>query len=224
MKNLVVLFLISTLLNAQNPKVYAALGDIIYDNAPKIEKLKDLTTFASSVDKINQYINDVNTSKEYGFLLDAGDMQSDKLIYLKKLRGLVKTNDYFVRSVKSKFKVSMDTQDHLLFSATVNSGLIDTEKNKSEIVNYYLEHSDDINASGIIQEFLDKDEALRKEKEARLKNRAIEKDIKESQEAKIKRLRKNDKEKQEVLKKSLEEEVFKKKSAIRENLIKELSN
>jgi len=29
MKNLVVLFLISTLLNAQNPKVYAALGDII---------------------------------------------------------------------------------------------------------------------------------------------------------------------------------------------------
>lgn len=221
MKKIIILFLLSTFLIAQNPKVYSALGNAIYDNAEKIEKLKKIEKFSSYEEKINQYITDVNKAKNDGFLIEKGSIDIDKKAYLGQLRELAKTNDFFLRSVNNSFKYSISNEDNLLFSQMVNSALIDTNKNKSNIINYYLEHSDDINATGVIQEYLDEDQALQKERENRRKIRVTAKEL---EKAKIKRIRKNDKEKQDALRKSLEAEVIRKKTEIRKNQIKELAD
>lgn len=219
MKKIIILFIVSTLLIAQNPKVYSVLGNVIYDNANNIEKLKFIEKFSSFEDKIDKYVIDVNKTKNDGFLIETGTDNIDKAAYLDKLRELAKINDFFVRSANSSFEYSINNEDSKLFSEMINSGLIDMRKNKSEIINYYLEHSNDINATGVLQEFLDEDQALRKEREDSLKLRLT---TKEQEEAKIKRIRKNDQEKQEAIQKSLEEEVVRKKIEIRKNQIKEL--
>ncbi len=221
MKKIIILFLLSTFLIAQNPQVYSTLGDAIYNNAEKIEKLKQIEKFSSFEDKINKYIADVNKAKNDGFSIEKGSKDIDKKAYLGELRELAKMNDFFLRSVKNNFEYSMNNEDNLLFSQMVNSGLIDTKKNKSDIINYYLEHSDDINATGIIQEYMDEDQALQKKREDRRELRVTSKEL---EEAKIKRIRKNDKEKQDALQKSLEAEVIRKKKEIRKNQIKELAD
>jgi len=220
-KKIIILFLLSTFLIAQNPQVYSTLGDAIYNNAEKIEKLKQIEKFSSFEDKINKYIADVNKAKNDGFSIEKGSKDIDKKAYLGELRELAKMNDFFLRSVKNNFEYSMNNEDNLLFSQMVNSGLIDTKKNKSDIINYYLEHSDDINATGIIQEYMDEDQALQKKREDRRELRVTSKEL---EEAKIKRIRKNDKEKQDALQKSLEAEVIRKKKEIRKNQIKELAD
>lgn len=221
MKKIIILLLLSTLLLAQNPKVYSALGDAIYDNAEKIEKLKKIEKFSSFHEKIDSYVIAVAKAKNDGFAIERGSKDIDKKAYLEKLRELAKTNDFFLRSVNSSFEYSISSEDNLLFSQMVNSALIDTEKNKSTIINYYLEHSEEINATGVIQKYLDEDKALQKERENRRKLRVTAKEL---EKAKIKRIRKNDKEKQEALQKSLEAEVLRKKTAIRKNQIKELAD
>jgi len=220
-KKIIILFLLSTFLIAQNPKVYSALGNAIYDNAEKIEKLKKIEKFSSFEEKINKYITDVKRAKNDGFSIERASKDIDKKAYLEELRELAKINDFFLRSVNSSFEYSIGHEDNLLFSQMVNSGLIDTQKNKSDIINYYLEHSDDINATGVIQEYLDKDQALQKEREDRRKLRVTSKEL---EKAKIKRIRKNDREKQDALQKSLEAEVVRKKTEIRKNQIKELAD
>ena len=42
MKLISILFFFSVMLFAQNPAVYAPLGDIVYDNVEKIAKLKNI--------------------------------------------------------------------------------------------------------------------------------------------------------------------------------------
>jgi len=219
MKKMIILFIVSTLLIAQNPKVYSVLGDVIYDNAKNIEKLKDIKKFSSFEDKIDKYIIDVNKTKNDGFLVETGSSNIDKMAYLDKLRELAKINDFFLRSANSTLEYSINNSDSSLFSEIINNGLIDMKQNKSKILNYYLEHSDEINATVALQKFLDEDQALRKEREESLKLRVTTKEL---EEAKIKRIRKNDRQKQEALQKALEEEVVRKKTAIRKNQIKEL--
>lgn len=202
------------------PDVYAALGDVIYGNIDNIVKLKELDAFKSFSEKINSYSRDVEKSKAIGFDIEAGNKNIDEVVYLETLRTLSKENDYFVRSVKSAYKSSLEKQDSKLFLDTVNSGLIDTDKNRDQIVEYYLKHSEDINASGIIQKFLDEDAKIKSKR----KSYSYEKAKKLREEAKIRRIREDDRKKQAQLEKELTEEVQQKKLEIRENQKKELFN
>ena len=221
MKKLVILFLLATLIFAQNPNVYSALGDVIYNNVDAIEKLKHIPEFSASKEKIEKYIEDVHNIKKDGFAIESGDKSLDKDEYLNKLRELSKINDSFVRDVKTSFKESITSENNELFLATVNSGLIDTNFCKQDILEYYLNHSDDINASAVIQELLDEEAVVKKRiTESRQKSRNT---IEKIQADKIKRIRQRDKFRQEAIKKSLEEEVIKKKKEILENQKKELS-
>ena len=52
---------------ANNPQVYAALGDTIYNNAPKIEKLKDIEKFKIIKLDVEKYVAMVKLIKEYGY-------------------------------------------------------------------------------------------------------------------------------------------------------------
>jgi len=200
------------------PDVYSALGDVIYGNIESIVKLKELDAFKSFSEKINNYSKNVKKSKAVGFDIESGNKNIDEVVYLETLRTLSKENDYFVRSVKSAYKSSVEKQDNKLFLDTVNSGLLDTDKNRDQIVEYYLKHSEDINASGIIQKYLDEDAKLKSKK----KSYDYAKVKKLREEAKIRRIREDDKKKQAQLEKELTEEVQQKKLEIRENQKKEL--
>lgn len=217
MKKLIFLSLLTTLALAQNPRVYSALGDVMYDNVEKIEKLKNIAEFSIAESKIDKYVEDVKNTKKDGFSIESKDKNINKSEYLSKLRELSKTNDFFVRDVKKYFIKSIEIQDNRLFTATVNSGLLDTKAHKQEIINYYLKHSNDLDASGAIQSFLNEDKAIKKRSKAR-------KDINKNIEAsKIKRIRQRDKRLEEAVRKSLEEELIQKKNKIRQYQKKELS-
>ena len=200
------------------PNVYSALGDVIYGNVDKIVKLKELDTFKSFSEKINSYAKKVEKSKAIGFDIESGNKNIDEVSYLETLRSLSKENDYFVRSVRSAYKSSIKEEDNQLFLQTVNSGLLNTDKKRDQIVEYYLKHSQDINASGIIQKYLDEDAKLKTKK----KTYDYAKAKKLRDEAKIRRIREEDKKKQAELEKELTEEVKQKKLEIIENQKKEL--
>lgn len=207
-------------ISLKNPQVYSALGDVIYDNVQKIKKLKNIPQFSQFEDKIDVYVKEVNKAKEIAYAIEAGDKTKDKKVYLEKLRELSKTNDFFQRTTTSLFESSISKQDNELFLNTLNSELIDTKKHKDKIMEYYFAHSDDINATGIIQEYLDEDKMFMKEKETTKKAALSKKQI---QEAKIKRIREKDKAKQESIQKALEEELIKKKKEIRKEQVEELT-
>ncbi|WP_373036400.1 hypothetical protein [Sulfurimonas sp.] len=207
-------------LSFKNPQVYAALGDVIYDNVEKIEKLKYIPKFSQFEGKIDAYIKEVYKAKDIAYAIEAGDKTKDKKEYLEKLRELSKTNDFFKRTTMNLFESSMLTQDNELFLQTLNSELIDTKKYKDKILEYYFAHSTEMEATGVIQKYLDEDKMLMKQQETTKKAVLTKKQI---QEAKIKRIRRNDKAKQESIQKALEEEVMKKKKEIRKEQVEELT-
>jgi len=221
MKKLLLLTILTSLLLANNPKPYAALGDVIYDNASKIESLQEISIYELYKDDIGKYLKNVAETKKEGFLLELGKANINKREYLKRLRKLSETNDYFLRSIKSNYRESMSDNKYDLFSQIINSGLIDTATHKKEIIDYYYEHQEDINASGVIENFLEEDAKLRALKEAQKKRYKTKKEL---QAEKIKRIRENDRRKQAELEKKLQEDAEYKKLQIREKQKKELAN
>ncbi|WP_294963220.1 hypothetical protein [Sulfurimonas sp.] len=220
MIKLLILSLLSTLLIAQNPKVYSALGDVIYNNVENIEKLKNITYYSEFEEKIDSYVKDVYKAKDIGYEIESGNKKVDKKQYLQTIRQLSKINDFFYRLIVKSYKSSIIDQDNLFFSKIINSGMIDTKKNKDEILEYYFAHSYDMNSSGVIQKYLDEDKKL-KQKQTVSKKQTLSK--KQIQDAKIKRIREKDKAKQESIQKTLEDELIKKKSDIRKEQVEELT-
>ena len=212
--------LFSTIVFAKNPFPFSALGDIIYDNAPKIEKLKKIDDFAVYNKKIDNYILDVKKAKQEGFSLEKKSNAILRKSYLEKLRSLAKTNDYFVHLVKVLYKNSIKTDNPELFSKLVNSGLLDTDAYKKEIINYYFAHQKSIDSHGVIQKYLDEDAKLKAKKEAQ-QRRYNNKKAKEAE--RIRYIREQDKIQQERLEKKLQEELQEKKMEIREYQKRELS-
>ncbi|MDH4944650.1 hypothetical protein [Sulfurimonas sp. C5] len=219
MQKLILLYLFTTIIFAKNPIVYAALGDVIYNNADKIEKLHEIDEFNIYDDKINQYVQKVNNAKKEGFKIEQGDKSIDKKEYLTTLRALSKENDFFLRESKRMYEGSLKNENSKLFSQLINSGLIDVEENKQEIIDYYFIHQEDINASGVIENILEEDAALKVRKEAELRKT---KSKQERELEKIKRIREKDKREQEALEQKLQKELEDKKKQLRQEQKEEL--
>ena len=220
-KILLLIPLLTALLLANNPRPYAALGDVIYDNAKYIEKLQNIDSCQVSKVEIQKYLKDVNKTKKYGFELEAHKANRDKKVYLNRLRELSKINDDYVRRVKAGYAISMKTDNYQLFSQVINSGLIDIKEKKLEIIDYYYKHRDDINATGVIGDLLDEDAKLKARKEALRKQRKTQKELEAE---KIKRIRENDRREKERLELELQRNLEKEQERIREEQKKELSN
>jgi hypothetical protein len=212
--------LLSTLAFAANPAVYSALGDVIYDNAPHIDNLKNIKEYERYRVRIEEYVSKVAQAKEEGFRLEKGDTSVDKKDYLLKLRELSATNDFFVKDVHASYKASMRDKDNELFSKMINSKLLDLNKYKSEIKEYYIQNSEGITQEGVIQQFLDEDARLAKQRELNKKKYKTKEEIERE---KIQRLRKKDKEQAEALQKALEKELQEKKKKILKEQVQELS-
>jgi hypothetical protein len=221
MKNIILfIFVFLVALYAENPKVYSALGDVIYNNAHNIEKLASIKEFSSFKPKIEKYIDDVNKTKKIGFDLELGYQVVDKKAYLDTLRRLSKTNDFFIREVDIKFRNALRTENSKLFDKMINSSLLNTQKYKSDIIEYYFNHSNELNTTGLIQHYLDEDAALKAKQEAQRKRYKTKR---QRELERIKYLREKDKLEQEKLEKQLEKKLKEKKLEIREYQEKELS-
>jgi len=211
--------LLNITLYAQNPKAFSALGDVIYNNVDKIQKLENIDDYEVYKKKIKEYVADVKKLKKEGFALDEG-INTNKMQYLNKLRKLSQTNDFLVRSAKRNLDLAIENENSKFFSQLINTGLIDEKKSKNKIIDYYFSHSDEVNATGLIQKYLDNDKNLRGKKEYK-KSLLNSKKLRELE--KIKRIRKKDKLQQEKLEQQLNQEVQKKKLQIRQEQKKELS-
>jgi hypothetical protein len=213
-----VLFVMS--LFAENPAVYAPLGNVVYNNVEKIAKLKNIDGYAKS-DKIVDYVEEVAKTKEAGFAIELGKKSIGKKTYLSKLRKLAKINDFYIREVYKAYNDAIITEDSFVVSKMINSGLMDTDKFKNEIIEYYFKHMDTMDTDGVVQKYLDENAKSREHKKIpKIKKRGPTKE--ELQKAKIERLRRNDKLKQEAIQKTLEKEIIQEKLKIREEQLREL--
>ena len=220
MKAIVLFFvMISSVFAIVYPKVYSSLGDKIYDNAPKIEKLSKIKEYKEFEDKIDNYIKDVKDAMSLGYALEY-KLSKNNEKYLKQLRELAKTNDFFVKSANSMFKKSMKTDNYELFLNIIDTGLIDLDRNKDIILEYYNANKNNIPLRGKLKELVVKKETKTK---VRHSKEYYEKLRKLREQEKIKRLREKDKRKQELLQKKLEEEIKLKKQKIEQEQIKELN-
>ena len=89
MKKLLIISLLATFLFAQNPRVYSAIGDDIYNNVEAIENLIPLSEYKADEDKIQKYVKEVKAAKEVGFKVEARDKEVKASIYLQTLRILI---------------------------------------------------------------------------------------------------------------------------------------
>ena len=213
------MLLLFVALEAKNPYPFAALGDVIYDNADKVQKLQNIDGFLIYNDKIQKYLRDVKRAKEEGFALEAGK-KKDKKAYLNRLRTLAKEYDLFRRSVEVSFEEAVKNKNVKLVEQLINSGLLDTDRYKKEILDFYFDHVGEMSTEGLIQSYLDDDAKLRKKRAAQRK-RYLSKKQRELE--RIKRIRKKDKLEQERLEKQLQQELIQKKKEIQAYQKKELS-
>jgi len=217
MNQIIILSILTTFLFAQNPRVYSAIGDDIYNNIDAIENLKLLSSYPYEEKKINSYISNVKENKEMGFKIESGDKDVKASIYLNKLRELSKINDSFKRKIKLNFDKSLKDENPLLFLEMVNSGLLDTKNRKKVIMNFYYKHKEIIKPTGVIKIFLDEDIKFKKQQEYLLK-------AKKREEAdRIKYLREKDKAEEEALNRRLTQELIRKKEEIRKHQKEELN-
>ena len=212
---------LSLTLFAKNPLVYSALGDVIYNNSMKIKKLSEIHEYIQYKEQIIQYLANVDSTKDDGFKIDSGNKIIDKKNYLMSLRNYSSKNDFYIRSAQRYFKESIEQSNHLLFSQLINSGMIDTIKEKEIILTYYYDHKKNIDPSGVIQNYLDEDKALcalhERKRQLRKTKAMLEKE-------KIERIRLKDQSEQKKLEKKLDDELNSKKIEIRKNQQKELFN
>jgi hypothetical protein len=193
-----------TFLYSNNPKPYAALGNVIYENVQKIDSLQKLKSYDLYKSDIAKYVKEVELAKKEGFEIEASKAKISKKDYLIKLRHLAKINDNYLRGIRDNYKASMNNNNYNLFSEIINCGLIDTNKNKNEIIDYYYKHQEDINASGVIEDLLNDDAKLKALKESQKIKYKIKKILEEE---KLKRIRDKEKTTQENLEVKLQNEL-----------------
>ena len=218
MKQFIILAFLATLLFAKNPAPFAAIGDDIYSNVDLIENLVNIQAYPSDKYEIQNYVTDVEYAKKDGFAIEAKDKDANLLEYLKNLRELEKTYKIFLKKVYASFFHSMKSENSVLFSGIINSGLIDTQAHKDKIMAYYMKHQEEVVTEGVIQGYLDSDAKLMSNLN---KNKALTKEQRDA--ARVKRLRAKDKAEQDAREKSLSDEVVQKKIDIRKHQKKELT-
>lgn len=221
MYKLILITLMTTFLSAHNPNPYAALGDVIYDNVSNIESLKQIDSYRLYADDIDKYVSEVDEAKIQGYELEKAATSKTKNEYLNRLRTLSKTNDYFLRSINKQYKESMKKDDYKLFLQIINSGLINTQKKKKEIINYYYKNKENIDSTGVIDTFLEEDAKLRLKKDRQKKHYKAKKQLEAE---KIKRIRDNDKAAQKKLEEDLQKDLNTKKAEIRKIQREELGH
>ena len=208
MFKLFLLSVISVFLFAQNPSIYALLGDVIYNNANEIKELTKVSSFENEKKDIEDYIDKTEQVKQIGFLIDSGDGNYSNREYLKDLRELSKENDKFVRLVNSKFIDAIDNNDTSTFVQLIDLDIVQKEKSIEKVKSFIRAHEGDVNSTEYYLQYKD---ALQTEKIEQNKAQKTSNNEKMSQ---IERIREKDKKRQKALQEELEKMMKDKKKQI----------
>ena len=219
MKHFLLLLIFSLTLFAQNPKSFAALGDVIYDDAETFEKLKTLPSMQVFSAAIEKYIADAKQTKKLGFLVDAKDKSIDAKTYLAELRKLSVEHDTIMENSTKHFKEALSDEDGETINAMIIYGVIDTDDYKKQLINYYEEFNEDQNLSSLNAFYLKHLSTLVKDKSASLTEAQREK---LENEANIKRMRAKNEAKDAAFTKSVQDEKTKEKKKVLDTQKKEL--
>ena len=150
MKKYVLLLLTALTLFAENPKSFAALGDVIYDNVETFKQLESLPVMSPYSKDIEVYIKEATAVKKMGFALDAKEEGVVAKEYLAALRKLSAKHDKVIQFSRSSFSEAIEKEDAATVNYMILNGVIDPENYRSELINFYEEFGEDNNLSGIV--------------------------------------------------------------------------
>lgn len=223
MKKLIILSsLISLLLFAEgNPKVYAALGDVIYNDDIKIEKLSNLENMKHYKDRMTQYLKATKEAKAMGFKIEKGDKSVSNKAYLSLLRELSKEHDIFIRNVNSAYIKTMDEKDIEGFTYLSQCSLVDFSSDREKILEFYNTYKVDINSTAVDSVMLEQTALLNN-----VNKKVVKKDGNVSMphpiNSKIKRIREKERAKEKAKKEAIEQESQRRKQEVQEKQKEEL--
>jgi len=220
MKTYLLLLTMTLSLFAQNPKSFAALGDVIYDDIPKFEQLKKMPSMQEFTPEIDGYIALAKKAKKMGFAVDAKETSVNAKEYLKALRQLSTEHDAIIVNSRTRFQEAISDEDGATINAMVNNGVIKTEDYEAELIRYYEEFNEDQNLSSLEVMYNNYISTLKKD-DNRSSLSAAQKEARENQ-ARIKRMREQNKAKIEALETSVQEEKVREKQKVLNEQKKEL--
>ena len=203
MKKYILLLSLSLSLFAQNPKAFAALGDVIYDDVAKFEDLKNMASMQDAETSIDSYITSAQSAKKMGLALDAKTDGIDAKSYLKVLRELSIERDTIISSSRDRFKEAIADEDGVTVNGMLSNGIINAENYKKELLNYYEEFGEDQNLSNVEPLYLEYLASLKKDDNVLLSQEQIEA---LDNKARVTRMREKNKAKSEALARSVEEQ------------------
>ncbi len=210
MKKFLLTLLISVSLYAQNPVIYAALGDVIYNDVDKFGKLADLAAMHDYKPTIEDYLKSVENSKKTGFAVDRNETTSDAKAYLKELRLLSTKHDTIVLNAHKRFEEAMQDEDSETITNMIKIGIVSPEEYKNQLVQYYEDYAEDQNLSII--------EPMYKEYKFNLANEENASKSGNAEAAKneevVNRMRASDKASKAALKRSVKEECEREKQNV----------
>lgn len=223
MKHLILSLLLVTLLfSNSNPKVYAALGDVIYNDDAHITNLVQLNSMKKYEKRIKKYLSATKTAKEMGFKIEKGDKTISNKEYLSTLRELSKEHDFFIRRVNSIYLQSMDSVDLTTFSYLSQCSLIDFSSDREKVLEFYKVYKEDINSTEV--------DAVMFEQEMIIKNAHTKNVVKNDSNSslpkpvssKIKRIREKERAKEKAKTEAIEKETKRRKQEVQEKQKEEL--
>ena len=226
MKKYLLLFTLSLSLFAQNPKSFAALGDVIYNDVSKFENLKEMPSMQEYRTAIDAYIVSANETKKMGFAIDIENAKDNKDAavdgkeYLKALRNLSTEHDVIIDNSRARFKEAITDEDSETINGMIDYGVIEIEDYKDELIHYYEEFGEDQNLSSLETMYAEHINGLNKDTNATALSNA-QREAREN-EARIKRMRAQDKAKTDALEKLVEEEKEREKQKVLNEHKKEL--
>ena len=239
MKKYLLLLTLSLSLYAQNPKSFAALGDVLYNDVDKFENLKEMASMQEFRSSIDTYIALAAETKEMGFAIDIENAKDDKDLavdgkeYLIALRKLSTEHDTIIDNSRTRFEEAMGDEDSETINGMINHGVIEIDDYKDELIRYYEEFGEDQNLSSLetmYAGYLAKQK--RETKATDVSDTTAVKSVPSAPKAKTKvnqknenikkRMRAQDKAKTEAFERAVEEEKQEEKAKILEKQKKEL--
>lgn len=220
MKKYLLLLTMTLSLFAQNPKSFAALGDVLYDDVPKFEQLKEIAAMQEFTPVIDSYIALAKQTKKVGFSVDAKQSQVNAKEYLKALRKLSAEHDAIVVSSRTRFKEALSDEDGVTINAMVHCGVIKTDDYEDALIRYYDEFSEDQNLSSLEVMYSNYIRTIKKD-DNRTALSAAQKEAQEN-EASVKRMRELNKAKADALETAVKEEKEREKQKVLNEQKKEL--
>ncbi|MBU1626414.1 hypothetical protein KKB18_03520 [bacterium] len=211
MKKLLLALLISFSVYAQNPVIFAALGDVIYNDVDKFGKLSNLPAMRDFKPAIDEYLILADKSKKMGFAVDSNDGSGDAKVYLKELRSLSTKHDTIVLNARKRFEEAIQDQDSETMSSMIKIGIVNPKDYKNQLIQYYEDYSEDQNLSVI--------EPLYKEYKFKLSceenaSKSGAEAAKNAEAEVVNRMRATDKASKEALTRSVKEECDREKQSV----------